>query len=126
MPLPRHVRHAVTALLLACCACGCRSTNGFFQIDSNSRTPWFGLAVPLSRDKAGRKTLETIGQSGEHEAQIVPAAEQSTEKKPAAKKSPSLISHLLGTEESPPLPEDTAAKDDESVVVLEGPREAFP
>jgi hypothetical protein len=126
MPLPRHFRHGIAALLLACCACGCRSTDGFFQIDSNSRTPWFGLTVPLSKDKGGRKTLETISQSDEHDAQIIRADEQSTEKKPAAKKSPSLISRLLGTEESLPLPEDASSNNDESIVVLEGPQEAFP
>lgn len=116
------LRILLLSLCIAAPLAGCRSTDGFFGIDSNSRTPWFGLNVPLSRPANRKPTLETISESGEHKAQAVPAKQVKAE--PAT--GGNLLSRLLGTESSIPLPADAPTDAKRDVVQLEGPREEFP
>lgn len=109
--------------LLLGTASGCRSTSGSFQMDSNSRAPWFGLNLSLPKPSASRKTLETISDAHPHRERTATADLRVVET-PSPKRSV-LPRWLGGAEEAIPLPEDESGAAEARVIRLEAPRAEF-
>ena len=109
-------------LTLACALAGCQSTRGQFQLDSNSRVPWFGLDLSLPKPSARRKSLQTIGQADTGPTPIV----RSEERLPLPSAAPSrrLLSRWIGGEPGIPAPAESAPRDGEPIS-LAGPRAEF-
>lgn len=105
-------------------ASGCRSTR-MFAIDSDSRSPWFGLNFALPKPSAKRKTLETISDDHPEQVQIATADLKSIEATPAQPVRSLLPKWLGGTTTSLPLPPDAPRIDHSETVTLGGPREEF-
>lgn len=110
-------------MLVTASVAGCRSSRSF-AIDSNSRSPWFGLSLPLPQASSKRKTLETISDSSPQQARIATAESRTTKSESAPVRS-LLPKWLGGTEPGVPLPPDAPRIDAEAAIRLEGPREEF-
>jgi hypothetical protein len=119
----RPLRIALLVVGLCGLSSGCRSSNRWFSMDSNSSVPWFGFDLSLPQRDARRKTLETISDTrSEHPAvQLADRAEE-----PALPPRNGPLSRLLqSSSEAIPLPPTAATIDDERIVELQGPREEF-
>ncbi len=120
------------SVMLVCCGLmtagsGCRATSGAFQMDSNSRMPWFGLNLSLPKPKASRKTLETISDSRPREQTISLANEHHRDPSPPPRR---LLSRLRGSESEAeetaiPAPPLSPQEQSQQPLRLEGPREEF-
>lgn len=117
------------SVVLVCCglmavSSGCRATSGTFQMDSNSRMPWFGLNLSLPKPKSSRKTLETISDARPREATIALADEHYSE--PPASPPRRLLSRLRGNDDAAiPAPPPSPREQADRPLRLEGPREEF-
>ena len=140
----RFIAAAALTLWLGIGSAGCRSTNGVFQMDSNSRVPWFGLNWALPQPSSRRKTLETISDTSPEKpvisladdrrpAESAEPARETTISTPA-RTEPSapppsaprrLFSRLVGGDQSLPFPGTSAPPRDEGTISLIGPREEF-
>lgn len=119
---------ASLALLLGCglalSSGGCRSTSGAFQMDSNSRVPWFGMNFSLPTPSARRKTLQTISRTHAEEPTISLAEEHTVQ--PAPTQPRGLLSRLRGSDSAAiPAPPPSADELSGRTISLSGPREEF-
>jgi hypothetical protein len=119
---------SVSAVLVCCglmaVSSGCRATSGAFQMDSNSRMPWFGLNLSLPKPKATRKTLETIGDARPRAPTISLADEHHPD--PSAAPPRRLLPRLRGNDDAAiPAPPPSPHEQSDRPLRLEGPREEF-
>ena len=126
MTRARMLGYCLIATALAASS-GCRSTNRFFQIDSNSGVPWFGLNVPLgdardSESDADDRVLAATERRPQQETIVATADRRREPQRPAARLLPNW---LTGRDEAIPLPSDIPLAQQQATTPL-GPQEEFP
>jgi len=127
---------SASLMLLGLCICliaqsGCQSASRSFQMDSNSRSPWFGLNMSLPKSSSKRKTLQTISDQDSTRPAVATAEfKPSKQTAPSLAATPatpkrSLLPQWLGGAASQPMPVDAPTLDPRRIVELQGPREEF-
>ncbi|MFV0442447.1 MAG: hypothetical protein ACK5Q5_02625 [Planctomycetaceae bacterium] len=116
-------------LLLSCglsLPSGCQSSRSFYM-DSNSRSPWFGLNLSLPKPSARRKTLQTISDAKSDEPTVSTAELRTLQPPQVPTKKPvkSVLPKWLGGETAQSVPDDAPRLDPDKIVELQGPREEF-
>jgi hypothetical protein len=104
---------------------GCQSSSRSFQMDSNSRVPFFGLNLSLPKPSSKRKTLETISDAQPQEPMVATAELRTSEPTRPVAPVRSLLPKWLGGESNLPIPTDAPQITRDEIIELQGPREEF-